>query len=63
MENLDENEQFDDDLIRKETLHEICDGNQTHLNIDKREALLKIRDCIKQNKSEWKGALRNKLAM
>ena len=58
MENIDEKENFDDDLISKETLHDIRDGNQTHPNIDKREALLKIRDRIKQNKSEWKGALR-----
>ena len=37
MENLDE-KTFDDSLIRTETLHDIRDGNQTHLNIDKREA-------------------------
>ena len=58
MKNLDEKEKFDDDLISTETLHDICDGNQTHPNIDKREARLKIRDRIKQKKSEWKGALR-----
>ena len=59
MENLDEKENFDDDHISTETLHDIHDGNQTHPNIDKREARLKIRDRIKQDKSEWKGALRN----
>ena len=58
MENIDEKEKFDDDLISTETLHDIRDGNQTHPNINKREARLKIRDRIKQNKSEWKGALR-----
>ena len=63
MENLDEKENFDDDHISTETLHDIRDGNQTHTKIDKREALLKIRDCIKQNKSEWKGALRAKNKM
>ena len=57
MENIDEQEKFDDDLISTETLHDIHDGNQTHPNIDKREARLKIRDRIKQKKSEWKGAL------
>ena len=41
MENIDEKEKFDDDLISTETLHDICDGNQTHPNIDKREARLK----------------------
>ena len=50
MENLDEKENFDDHLISTETLHDIRDGNQTHPNIDKREARLKICDCIKQNK-------------
>ena len=58
MENIDSNEKFDDDHIITETLHDIRDGNQTHPNIDKREARLKIRDHIKQKKSEWKGALR-----
>ena len=41
MENIDEKEKFDDDLISTETLHDIRDGNQTHWNIDKREARLK----------------------
>ena len=50
MENIDEKEKFDDDLISTETLHDIRDRNQTHPNIDKREAHLKIRDCIKQKK-------------
>ena len=58
MENIDEKEKFDDNLISTETLHDIRDGNQTHPNIDKREARLKIRNHIKQNKLEWKGALR-----
>ena len=58
MENLDEKEKFDDDLISTETLHDIRDRNQTHPNIDKREARLQIRDRIKQNKSEWKRVLR-----
>ena len=54
MEYLDEKEKLDDDLISTETLHDIRDGNQTHPNIDKREARLKIRDHIKQNKSQCK---------
>ena len=48
MENLDEKEKFDDDLISTETLHDICDGNQTHPNVDKTEARCKICDRIKQ---------------
>ena len=58
MENLDEKEEFDDDLISTETLHDIRDRNQTHPNIDKREARLKIHDRIKQKKFQQKGVLR-----
>ena len=54
MENLDEKEEFDDDLISTETLHAIRDVNQTHPNIDKREARLKIHDRIKQKKLQQK---------
>ena len=48
MENLYETENFDDDLISTETLHDICDRNQTHPKINKRKARMAIRDCIKQ---------------
>ena len=58
MENLDETEKFDDGLISTEILQDIRDGNQNHPKINKREARMEIRDRIKQNKSEWKGALR-----
>ena len=54
MENLDETEKFDDDLISTETLHDICDRNQTHPSIDKRKACLAISDCIKQKKCNGK---------
>ena len=58
MENLDETEKFDDDLISKETLHDIRDGNQTHPKISKRESRMVIRDRIKQNKLQCKRTLR-----
>ena len=58
IENLDGEEKFDDDLISTETLHDIRDGNQTHRSIDKREARIELRDRIKKNKSQLKGALR-----
>ena len=54
MENLDEKEKSDEDHISTETIHDICDRNQTHPNVDKREARCKIRDRIKQRKLEWK---------
>ena len=59
MKNLDENEKFDHDLITTETLEDICDVNQTHPAVNKREARYKIIDCIKQRQSEWKGALKD----
>ena len=40
MENIDEKEKFDDNIISTVTLHDICDGNQTHPSIDKREESL-----------------------
>ena len=52
MENLNGKENLDDDLISTKTLHDICDGNQSHPSIDKREARLEIRDRIKQIQSE-----------
>ena len=58
MENIDEKEKFNDNLISTKTLHDIRDGNHTHPKIDKREARLAILDRIKQNKPQWKGALR-----
>ena len=48
MENLDSNEKSDDDHISTETLHDIRDGSQTHLYVDKREERCKICDCIRQ---------------
>ena len=39
-------------------LEDICDGSQTHLNVNKREARYKIRDHVRQKESQWKGALR-----
>ena len=58
MENLKEKEEFDDDLISTETLHDIHDVNQNHPSIEKREARIAICYRIKQKKSQWKGALR-----
>ena len=39
-------------------LQDICDGSQTHLNINKRESRYKISDRVRQKQSEWKGALK-----
>ena len=58
MENLDFNEKSDHDIISTEMLEDICDGSHTHPNVNIREARYKIRDCIRQRKSEWKGVLK-----
>ena len=39
-------------------LEDICDGSETHPNINKREAHYKIRDRVRQRQMEWKGALK-----
>ena len=50
MENIDDKEKFYDNHINTETLHDIRDGIQTHLKINKGEAHMAIRDLIKHNK-------------
>ena len=50
MENIDSNEESDHDLISTDMLEDICDGSQTHPNVNKRETCCKICDCIKQRK-------------
>ena len=52
MENLNSGDESDHDLISTEMLQDICDGSQTHPNVNKREARYKILDRIRQRKSE-----------
>ena len=56
--NMDSVVESDHDLISTEILEDICDGIQTHPNVNRRESCYKIRDCIKQRQSEWKVALK-----
>ena len=58
MENINSGDESDHDLISTEMLEEICDGSQTHQNINRRESRYKIRDRIRQRQSEWKGVLK-----
>ena len=44
MENIDSSDESDHDLISKEMLQDICDGSQTHPNVNKREERYEIRD-------------------
>ena len=39
-------------------LEYICDGSQTHTNVNRREASYKIRDRIRKRQSERKGPLK-----
>ena len=58
MDAMNSGDESDNDLISTDMLENIRDRNQSHPNVNRREARYKIRDCIKQIKSEWKGALK-----
>ena len=54
---MDSGYESDDEPMYTEMLEDICDGSQFHLNVNRREACYKIRDCIKQIQLEWKEVL------
>ena len=58
MENINSGDESDNDLISTEMLEDICDGSQTHPNVNKRGVRYKIRDRVRQSQPEWKGALK-----
>ena len=41
-------DKLDDEPISTDMLEDICDGSQSHLNINRRESHYIILDCIKQ---------------
>ena len=49
-------DEYDDRYISTNTLGDIRDGNYVHPDINTRDTRFKIRDCIRQTRSEWKGA-------
>ena len=55
---INSGDESDHDLISTDMLEDICDGSQTHRNVNIREACYKIRDRIRQRQSEWKGSLK-----
>ena len=63
MDAMDYGDESNNDLISTEMLEDICDGSQTHPNVNRREARYKIRDRIRQRKSERKGVLKAKQSM
>ena len=59
MDAINYGDESDHDLISTEMLEDIRDRSQTHPNVNRRETRYKIRDSIRQRKSEWKGALKS----
>ena len=47
----------DAEPMSKDMFEDICDESQSHSIINMREVRYKIRDRIKQRRSEWKRAL------
>ena len=44
-------DEFDDGYIITDALEDIQDGKYVHPDINERDAILKICDCIKQNQN------------
>ena len=47
MNDMDSGDESDHDLISTEMLEYICNGSQSHPNVNQREARYKIRDRIR----------------
>ena len=58
MDTINSGDESYHDIISTEMLEDICDGSQTHPNVNKGEARYKIRDHIRQRQSECKVALK-----
>ena len=55
---MDSGDESDAEPMSTEMLEHICDGSQSHTNVNRRETRYKIRDSIKQIQSEWREALK-----
>ena len=58
IDDMGSGDESDHDLISTEMLEDICYGSQSYPNVNKIESRYKIRDRIRQRKSEWKGVLK-----
>ena len=56
-------DESDNELISTEMLEDVCDGCQTHPNVNRREPRYVIRDRIRQRQSEWRAALKDTQSM
>ena len=57
MDAMDSGYDSDDDHMYTEMLENISDRSQSHQSVNIGKACYKVRDCIHQRQSEWKGAL------
>ena len=53
MDAMDYGDESDHDLIFTDMLEDICDGSQSHPNVNQRESCYKICDSIRQRQPEW----------
>ena len=57
MDVMDSGDESDDETMYTKMLADICDGRQSHLSVDRREARYKICDSINKNPMELKTSL------
>ena len=58
MDAINSGDESDHDIISMQMFEDICDGSQTHPNVNIREARYKICYRIRKRQLEWKGALK-----
>ena len=57
IDEMSSSDESDAEPMSPDMLGDICDGSQSGPRTNRKEARYKIRDCIKQRRAEWKGAL------
>ena len=57
MDRISSGGEYDAEPMPADMLEQICDGSQSNLIINRRDARYKIRDRVKQRQAGWKGAL------
>ena len=58
MDVMDSGDESDDKPMSTEMLEDICDGSQSHPNVNRTEARYKICERIKQRQLEWRVSLK-----
>ena len=57
MDMMSSGDESDAEPMSTDTLEDICDGNQSHPSVNRRDACYKICDIIKQSQAKWKEVL------